>query len=499
MEYPTVEAILAGLPSGFRIDGEGTSDRYRVIVTKDAQEVGKALFMGMGDSFLLPQDVVVLEAFRRQGIASEMYRYAEEKTGRTIIPADEQTPEAQHLWDQSKRPFGKVHAAKKDLDLSSSSTAYEWALENVDGVSDADGPYVELNENRAEQYSDKYNDVMSESSIKLYRAVCLKKIEDLNLDKVGTHWSFTPEGVGCYGTMKEIPGSKEFILTGKVNPKDIDWEYGFTSFMWYGEDQWECALNPGAPVEILKIDAKVLENPLKGKAALAKASQRTLAKATIPEDSELMEFYYLADREGWAEQVSEEASEEWDRMSLEERKEVIPELISEGFSQHFPHKPKTEEDWKEVKGYFLSLRERQEADNTDSTQIFFEDAKIITNPTLVRFTDHPEGVMEHGFNGYGPRNLGLTMHYRPGIGDLAFAFDIKDLKTQKDWEHAEGSYGQYIFKFKVPYAVKAYHISDGEKQVVFDVTTVKDLKKIEMPLAKGRKKPGMKKDEEIPF
>jgi hypothetical protein len=383
----------------------------------------------------------------------------------------------------------KVHAIKADLDLSSPGTAYNWAVENIPDLNDEDQPeYQELHRERAGEYSSKYNEVNRKPSLTIYRAVCLNDISELDLKKIGTHWSFDPGGVGCYGSGRGKTGNKTFVLTGIVNPKDIDWEYGFTSFMWYGEDQWECALNQSAPVQIVKIDQKQLEKPLKAQALVMEGglvSQRTFAKSIIPKDSELMEFYHLADREDWAEEIAEIATDEWDFMSLEERKEIIPELIQEGFSQHFPHNPKTKKDWDEVKGYYLALREREESDTADTTRVFFEQAKIVTNPTLVRFTEHPQGIMEEGFRGYGPQNLGLTYHETPGIGDLAFAFDLKDLGPD-EWKNYLAKYGKYVFQFKVPYAVKAYHTSDGEYQVVFDVSTVKNLKKIKPPIPKSR-------------
>ena len=62
------------------------------------------------------------------------------------------------------------------------------------------------------------------------------------------------------------------------------------------------------------------------------------------------------------------------------------------------------------------------------------------------------------------------------MGDLAFAFEKKDLKKIKEVESLASKYGPNLFQFSVPYAVKVYHNTDYEDQVVFDVTTVKNLK-----------------------
>jgi hypothetical protein len=52
----------------------------------------------------------ITATYRRQGLATAMYVYAERETGYTVIPSTEQTPEGKKLWSQPDRPFGKEAA-----------------------------------------------------------------------------------------------------------------------------------------------------------------------------------------------------------------------------------------------------------------------------------------------------------------------------------------------------------------------------------------------------
>jgi hypothetical protein len=172
----------------------------------------------------------------------------------------------------------KTLTASSNLDLSKFEAAKEWAVDNIDGVSeiyddeayeDEDDEFAEVYKEKKqeetdikiEEYMSKYSEVKNKTSIEIYRAVCLEDIKQLDLENIGRHWSFKREGVGCYEGNEKYP---MFVLTGLANTKIIDWEYGFESFMWYGQDQWECALNHGS-VTITHIDDKKLDKPLQAK------------------------------------------------------------------------------------------------------------------------------------------------------------------------------------------------------------------------------------------
>lgn len=167
--------------------------------------------------------------------------------------------------------------------LETPEMAWEWAQKNIDidvdedSLEDVDEDSLDSENNNEEAifqqylrrclqdlkdkamtYSEKYNAIKNMPSVTIYRAIRIKGLEDIQWDKIGTHWSFDKKGAGVYGYFP--PGyhnkqeTQDVVLTGVVEPKYIDWEYCFTSFMYYGEDQWECALDDGAPVKVTHIN-----------------------------------------------------------------------------------------------------------------------------------------------------------------------------------------------------------------------------------------------------
>jgi len=175
--------------------------------------------------------------------------------------------------------------ATKELDLTSFDDAKEWVLENTDieyaeedeededdDKDDENDIYKnasnEMMDDRIHTYMSKYAEVIDKPFITVYRAVVLENISKLDFNNIGIHWSFEKDGAGAYGLNRDMKeNEKEYILTAKINPKDIDWEYGFTSFMYYGEDQWECAVD--GKVTVIAIDGlskkEKIKLPLKGK------------------------------------------------------------------------------------------------------------------------------------------------------------------------------------------------------------------------------------------
>jgi hypothetical protein len=166
----------------------------------------------------------------------------------------------------------------EDKFLSSYESAEEYAYDNIGDVAEAFDEYKEKPDDiraeysynqyveRIELYVDKYNELKNENTITIYRLVKLDSISDLDLNDIGMHWSFEKDGVGDYGghhpKQSYYKDPKSYVLTGYANPDDIDWIYGFNSFIWYGEEQWECALNTGAEVKIVEINDEELNPPL---------------------------------------------------------------------------------------------------------------------------------------------------------------------------------------------------------------------------------------------
>jgi hypothetical protein len=167
---------------------------------------------------------------------------------------------------------------KYDSFLLNYETAEKYAYDNIDGVAEAFDDYNEDPDDIQASYSrdkyidlidlyvDKYNKLKTQNNITIYRLIMLNSLKNLDVNNIGKHWSFEENGVGAYGEQHPNRGmmktGKSFILKGNVNPKYIDWVYGFASFIWYGEDQWECALVKGAKVVINSINNKELEKPI---------------------------------------------------------------------------------------------------------------------------------------------------------------------------------------------------------------------------------------------
>ena len=167
--------------------------------------------------------------------------------------------------------------------LSTPQQAWEWAKENVDiEVTEDDlmdtslselernalENQIEMHKERASLYSSKYNDIKNAGDIIIYRVIKVLSFNDIDWDNIGTHWSFEKEGAGAYGDIRPNIRKKgtDILLTGMVNIKDIDWEYCFTSFMYYGEYQWECALDDGAKVIITHVNNEKLNSPIQAEA-----------------------------------------------------------------------------------------------------------------------------------------------------------------------------------------------------------------------------------------
>ncbi len=166
----------------------------------------------------------------------------------------------------------------EDSFLSSYETARKYAYDNIDDVAEAFDAYDEDPDNihishsrdnyidLIDLYVDKYNELKTQKSVTIYRLVKLNSLNDLDVTNIGMHWSFERDGVGDYGGVHPNSGmtktGKPFVLEGDVDTKYINWIYGFSSFIWYGEDQWECALNKGAKVIIDKINDTELKQPI---------------------------------------------------------------------------------------------------------------------------------------------------------------------------------------------------------------------------------------------
>jgi hypothetical protein len=160
-----------------------------------------------------------------------------------------------------------VAAPRDGLDLTDADAALSWAREHVPDAfpERADTPYhsalYQMAAGRAAEYAEFHDLATRGGPVRLWRAVRLESIGDLDTEKIGNHWSFTPEGAG------QQQGPEGFgrihVLSAETDPANIDWAYGFTSYMHYGADQSEAALLPGSEVLVTRVDGEPVNPPIR--------------------------------------------------------------------------------------------------------------------------------------------------------------------------------------------------------------------------------------------
>jgi hypothetical protein len=117
-------------------------------------------------------------------------------------------------------------------------------------------------EDRIYDYMGRYRDVKNDPSVTVHRLIVAENPDAIDCNKIGMYWSFERSGVGSYGMKRQrTERDEDFILTGQVSPRCIDWEHGFASYLWYGDEQWESALFKGCPVLVTHIDDEKLKTP----------------------------------------------------------------------------------------------------------------------------------------------------------------------------------------------------------------------------------------------
>jgi ribosomal protein S18 acetylase RimI-like enzyme len=83
-------------------------DEYVVCAKKGNQEVGKLNFIKSKYKPVLKATIVTVDpAYRRQGIGSSMYVYAEKELGMKFVQSEEVlTPDGKSIWNDPNRKFG---------------------------------------------------------------------------------------------------------------------------------------------------------------------------------------------------------------------------------------------------------------------------------------------------------------------------------------------------------------------------------------------------------
>lgn len=150
--------------------------------------------------------------------------------------------------------------------LDTPAGAYRWAKRCVTDLY-LDEPYRKEQVQRlCRLYSERFNYVKQHGQTTIHRAVTLDHPDQIVWDRLGNYWSFKPEGVGDYGNAYHEPRWPQlqtkgqiYILTAQVQFKGIDWPHGFTSFLYYGTDQWECAIEDRATLQVTAFNGQTID------------------------------------------------------------------------------------------------------------------------------------------------------------------------------------------------------------------------------------------------
>jgi hypothetical protein len=145
--------------------------------------------------------------------------------------------------------------------LRTTEAAAKWAEKNIDtSLFDEPDP-IEENRyeyapglwERADAYVDFARHAYREGSVTVWRAVKIPLGTTPNFQCLGKAWSYERHGAGVYGLVPHKGELETVVLEGRVRAQDIDWAYGFTSFVYYGEDQSEVSMHDHSPVLVTRM------------------------------------------------------------------------------------------------------------------------------------------------------------------------------------------------------------------------------------------------------
>jgi hypothetical protein len=124
----------------FPADIEG-GDFKIVAFSKNNEPVGVARIRDYGDHIehVPTKQLDVDIDHRRKGLASEMYRIAEEKSGKILKPSESMTEDAKKLWDNRKNNFGiKTKKGESYLDILMPEKVLSKIASTTTGIPDQD-------------------------------------------------------------------------------------------------------------------------------------------------------------------------------------------------------------------------------------------------------------------------------------------------------------------------------------------------------------------------
>jgi hypothetical protein len=104
-------------------------------------------------------------------------------------------------------------------------------------------------ENRIKYYMDLYKKSKLSNIIDIQRKICIKELNDIDINKLGLFWSFQPTDIGFVTIDNPY---YEVIFYGYTNYNNVNWENSLDNFVYYGFDESEVKLYPNSKVTITK-------------------------------------------------------------------------------------------------------------------------------------------------------------------------------------------------------------------------------------------------------
>ena len=183
-----------------------------------------------------------------------------------------------------------------------------------------------------------------------------------------------------------------------------------------------------------------------------------------------------------------EGAKKQNERSQKQNEDFLSFLDSAGkgyFSEKYLLSPEADDRWVEQQEFDADAgveqtreewaKEQQEfhQQSGDPSMVFGPAKKVKSTDWLIHFTKaNPFEIIENGFKGRELDIIGLTTHYKEGSypGSLALAYKLEDIPPA--YRASEfGKYGKNAIIFKVKEGARAYHYSDEEHQVVFTAST----------------------------
>ncbi len=207
----------------------------------------------------------------------EFYRRA----GFTVMPGHADDPDPLMWFRRAGGPakaprtplIRKNPPARVPAFLRSGEAAWRWARAHTDVLSalkidDFEVDAVEqIFRDRADVYARFARSLEGHETIELYRAIAIPAHADphaaIEFRCLGKSWSRYARCTGIYNGPSFQGKHREVVVRAEAPTRGIDWPFGFTSFLFYGEDQWEVSLKPHTRLVVHAVDGRACLPPIR--------------------------------------------------------------------------------------------------------------------------------------------------------------------------------------------------------------------------------------------